>query len=81
MELQKLILSGGCQNRIFCEGVRKMKLTVVFTGCSQVGQNTFADYHKTRTISFTEEQKQLLSPPDGMHISNTVFELEDGDEW
>lgn len=58
-----------------------MKLTVVFTGCTQVGQDTFVDYHKTRVISFTEEQEKLLMPPDNMHISNTFFELDDGDKW
>lgn len=58
-----------------------MKLTVVFTGCRQVGQDTFVDCHKTRIIEFTEEQKRLLTPPDEMYISNTIFELEDGDKW
>lgn len=56
-----------------------MKLTVVFTGCGQVGQDTFVDYHQTRVIEFTEEQKRLLTPPKGMCISNTIFELEEGD--
>lgn len=56
-----------------------MKLTVVFTGCGQVGQDTYVDYHKTRVIEFTEEQKKLFEPPSNMHISNTIFELEEGD--
>ena len=56
-----------------------MKLTVVFTGCGQVGQDTYADYHKTRVIEFTEEQKKLLTPPNNMSISNVIFELEDED--
>lgn len=58
-----------------------MKLTVIFTGCGQVGQETFADYHTTRVIEFTEEQKKLLTPPPNMHISNTIFELEEGDGY
>ena len=58
-----------------------MKLTVVFTGCGQVGQDTFADYHQTRIVKFTEEQIKLLTPPKDMHISNVIFELEDGDEY
>jgi hypothetical protein len=56
-----------------------MKLTVVFTGCGQAGVDTYVDYHKTRIIEFTEEQKKLLTPPNGMSISNTIFELEDED--
>lgn len=58
-----------------------MKLTIIYTGCTQVGYDTYADHHKTKVIQFTEEQKKQIKPPDGMHISNTVFELEDGDEW
>lgn len=50
------------------------KLTVVFTGCGQVGQDTFVDYHKTRAIEFTEEQEMLLEPPKGMEISSVIFE-------
>lgn len=57
-----------------------MKLTIVYTGCSQVGMETWADYNKTKVIEFTEEQKKQIKPPDGMHISNAIFELEDGDE-
>ena len=56
-----------------------MKLTVVFTGCGQVGIDTFVDYHKTKVIEFTEEQKKLLTPPKDMKISNVIFELEEGD--
>ncbi len=51
-----------------------MKLTVVFTGCYQVGQDTFRDYHKTQIIEFTEKQKTLLTPPKDMEISNVIFE-------
>ena len=57
-----------------------MKLIVVFTGCGQVGIYTYADYHITRTIEFTEEQKKLLTPPDNMSTSNTIFAFEDGDK-
>lgn len=57
-----------------------MKLTVVFTGCRQVGIDTFVDYHKTRVVEFTEEQKKLLTSPKDMKISNIIFELEEGDE-
>ncbi len=57
-----------------------MKLTVVFTGCEQVGIDTFVDYHKTKVIEFTEEQKKLLTPPKGMVISNVIFEVEEGDQ-
>ena len=57
-----------------------MKLTVVFTGCEQVGIDTYADYHKTKVIEFTEEQKKLLTPPKGMVISNVIFEVEEGDQ-
>lgn len=56
-----------------------MKLTVIFTGCGQVGIDTFVDYHKTRIIEFTEEQKKLLTPPKNMNISNVIFELEEED--
>jgi len=58
-----------------------VKLTVVFTGCKRFGQDTFADYHKTRVIEFTEDQEKLLTPPEGMRISNTIFELDDEDQW
>jgi hypothetical protein len=58
---------------------RIMKLTVVFTGCGQVGIDTFVDYHKTKVIEFTEEQKKLLTPPKDMKISNVIFEMEEGD--
>jgi len=50
-----------------------MKLTVVFTGCGQAGVDTYVDYHKTRIIEFTEEQKKLLTPPNNMSISNVIF--------
>ena len=53
-----------------------MKLTVVHTGCEQVGVDTYADYHKTVVIEFTEEQKAKIRPPQGMVISKTIFELE-----
>lgn len=51
-----------------------MKLTVVFTGCGQVGIDTYADYHKTIVIEFTEEQKEQMKPPKGMRISGVIFE-------
>lgn len=54
-----------------------MKLTVVFTGCGQVGVDTYADYHKTRVIAFTEEQIKLLTPPEDMEISKVIFEQEE----
>lgn len=54
-----------------------MKLTVVHTGYEQVGVDTYADYHKTVVIEFTEEQKAKIRPPQGMVISKTIFELED----
>lgn len=50
------------------------KLTIVFTGCGQVGQDTFVDYHKTRVIKFTDEQEKMLEPPEGMNISKVIFE-------
>ena len=53
-----------------------MKLTIVYTGCAQVGIDTWADYHKTQVIQFTEEQKELIKPPKGMSISSVIFELE-----
>lgn len=56
-----------------------MKLTVVFTGCGQVGIDTYADYHKTRVVDFTEEQEKLLTPPNGMTISNVIFETDEKD--
>lgn len=61
-------------------GKRIMKLTVVFTGCEQVGIDTFVDYHETRVIEFTEEQKKLLTLPKDMKISNVIFEVEEGDQ-
>jgi diphthamide synthase subunit DPH2 len=51
-----------------------VKLTVVFTGCGQVGIDTYADYHKTIVIEFTEEQKEQMKPPKGMRISGVIFE-------
>lgn len=53
------------------------KLTIVFTGCGQVGQDTFVDYHKTRVIELTNEQEKLLKPPEHMEISNVIFEQVD----
>jgi hypothetical protein len=54
-----------------------MKLTIVYTGCGQVGMETWADYHKTKVIEFTEEQKEEIKPPEGMSISNVIFEIRD----
>lgn len=54
-----------------------MKLTIVYTGCSQVGFETWADYHKTKIIELTEEQKEQIKPPEGMDISNVIFEVSD----
>ncbi len=56
-----------------------MKLTIVFTGCGQVGVDTYADFHRTRVVEFTEEQKKLFKPPVDMQVSNVIFEFEDGD--
>ena len=53
-----------------------MKLTIVYTGCTQVGMDTWADYHKTQVIQFTEEQKELIKPSKGMDISSVIFEQE-----
>ena len=53
-----------------------MKLTIVDTGCAQVGMDTWADYHKTQVIQLTEEQKELIKPPKGMNISSVIFEQE-----
>ena len=62
-----------------------MKLTFIYTGCGQVGIDTFADYHKTKVIKFTEEQKEQIKPPPNMSISSVIFEeeselAEQGDE-
>lgn len=54
-----------------------MKLTVVYTGCSQVGIDIWANYHKTKVIELTEEQKEQITPPEGMVISNVIFEISD----
>lgn len=53
-----------------------MKLTIVYTGYTQVGVETWVDYHETKVIQFTEEQKELIKPPKGMLISNVIFEEE-----
>jgi hypothetical protein len=53
-----------------------MKLTIVYTGSVQVGMDTWADYHKTQVIQLTEEQKELIKPPEGMNISSVIFEQE-----
>ena len=54
-----------------------MKLTIIYTGCNQVGFETWADYHKTKVIELTAEQEKEIKPPDGMAISNVVFEISD----
>ena len=54
-------------------GEYKHKLTIVFTGCSQVGIDTYVDHHKTKVIYFTEKQEEALVEPQGMDISNVIF--------
>ena len=50
------------------------KLTVIFTGCGQVGIDEWANYHTVRTIILTDEQIKLLTPPQNMSISNVIFD-------
>ena len=52
----------------------KKKLTVIFTGCYQVGVDAFADVHKTVTVELTEEQQERLKPPEGMAIREAFLE-------
>ena len=54
-----------------------MRVTVIFTGCGQVGIDTWVDYHKTRFIPLTEHQQALLEPPEGMRISKVYLEEEE----
>lgn len=51
-----------------------MRLTVVFTGCDQVGVDTWVDMNRTERIEFTEEQLDKLKPRKGERISNVIFE-------
>lgn len=50
------------------------RLIVVFTGCGQVGIEEWANYHKTRIITLTDEQIKLLAPPQNMSISSVIFD-------
>ena len=59
--------------------IKPTKLTTKFISCGQVGIDTYAEFHRTRVVEFTEEQKKLFKPPVDMQISNVIFEFEDGD--
>lgn len=62
---------------IIRKGGLSMKLTIIYTGCGQVGIDTWANYYKTKVIELTEEQKEQIKPPEGMVITNVIFEISD----
>jgi len=57
-----------------------MKLTAIFRGCAQVGENHYTDYAITRDIPLTEEQTKLLTSPKNMEFSELILEQEDNHE-
>ena len=50
-----------------------MKLVLTFTGCNQVGIDSFVDSYTVRVIELTDEQKKLLIPPQGMSNPSVVY--------
>jgi hypothetical protein len=54
-----------------------MKLTAIFRGCGQDGIDHWSNYAITRNIPLTEEQKKLLTPPNGFSFSELIFEQEE----
>jgi len=56
-----------------------LKITAIFRGCAQVGENHYVDYAKTRNIPITEEMKRLLDAPKGMTFCELIVELDDND--
>jgi hypothetical protein len=51
-----------------------MKLTAIFRGSAQVGENHYTDYAITRDIPLTEEQIKLLTAPKSMGFSELILE-------
>ena len=51
-----------------------MKLTAIFRGCYQDGENHCSDYAVTKNIPLTAEQEKLLAPSNGMTFSELILE-------
>ena len=51
-----------------------MKLTAIFRGCYQDGENHCSDYAISKNIPLTEEQEKLLAPSNGMTFSELILE-------
>ena len=60
--------------------MKKYKMTAIFIGCGQDGIDHWTNWYKTRSITLTDEQQKLLTPPEHMSLSQVIVEESEDEE-